>query len=53
MFEKILFPTDFSEVSLHALNICIPESLNMGAKELIVVHVVDVIPEQVKSLFFF
>jgi len=50
MFEKILFPTDFSEVSLHALNSCVSELFNMGAKELIVVHVVDVIPEDIVTI---
>ncbi len=50
MFEKILFPTDFSEVSLHALENCIPTLFDMGAKELIVVHVIDIIPEDIKAM---
>ncbi|AEA46461.1 universal stress protein [Archaeoglobus veneficus] len=50
MFEKILFPTDFSEVSLHALENCIPKLFEMGAKELIVIHVVDIVPEEFEVL---
>ena len=38
MFRKILFPTDFSEVSLHVLENCIPK---IGAEEVIVVHVIE------------
>ncbi|MFO7967436.1 MAG: universal stress protein [Archaeoglobaceae archaeon] len=41
MFEKILFPTDFSEVSLHTLYNCIPEFSRMGAKEIIIIHIVE------------
>ena len=41
-----MFPTDFSEVSLHALKNCVPKLFKMGAKELIVIHVVDVFPGQ-------
>ncbi len=41
MFEKILFPTDFSDVSLHTLYNCIPEFSRMGAKEIIILHVVE------------
>ncbi|MFO7967552.1 MAG: universal stress protein [Archaeoglobaceae archaeon] len=50
MFERILYPTDFSEVSLHALNHCIPELVKLGAKDVILVHVVDVIPEDILSI---
>lgn len=41
MFEKVLFPTDFSDVSLHTLYNCIPEFSRMGAKEIIILHVVE------------
>lgn len=41
MFEKILFPTDFSDVSLHTLYNCIPEFSRMGAKEVVIIHVVE------------
>lgn len=41
MFEKILFPTDFSDVSLHTLYNCIPEFSRIGAKEIIILHVVE------------
>ncbi|MFW6128284.1 MAG: universal stress protein [Halobacteriota archaeon] len=50
MFERILYPTDFSEVSLHALHNCIPQLVDMGVKDLIVVNVVDVIPEDIVSI---
>ena len=46
MFEKIMFPTDFSEVSTHALENCIPKLFEMGTKEIIVIHVVDILPSQ-------
>jgi len=46
MFKKILFPTDFSEVSAHALENCIPKLFEMGAEEIIVIHVVDILPGQ-------
>ncbi|RLI87684.1 MAG: universal stress protein [Archaeoglobales archaeon] len=45
MFERILFPTDFSEVSLGALRACVPKLFEMGAKKLFVVHVIEVVPE--------
>jgi len=45
VFERVLFPTDFSEVSLKALRDCIPKLFEMGAKKLFVVHVVEVVPE--------
>ncbi len=41
MFEKILFPTDFSGVSLHTLYNCIPQFSRMGAKEIIIIHIVE------------
>jgi len=42
MFERILYPTDFSEVSLHALRHCIPKLFKLGAKELHLLHVIDI-----------
>ncbi|WP_457742780.1 universal stress protein [Thermococcus sp.] len=42
MFERILYPTDFSEVSLHALNHCIPQLFELGVKELHLLHVIDI-----------
>ena len=42
MFERILYPTDFSEVSLHALRNCIPKLFELGAKELYLLHVIDI-----------
>lgn len=50
MFERILCPTDFSEVSMHALNHCIPELAKLGAKDVILVHVVDIIPEDILTI---
>jgi nucleotide-binding universal stress UspA family protein len=40
MFEKILYPTDFSDVSKKALDY-IKQLKHAGAKELIVLHVID------------
>ena len=40
MFEKILYPTDFSDVSKKALGY-IKQLKHAGAKELIVLHVID------------
>ena len=40
MFEKILYPTDFSDVAKKALNF-IKQLKGAGAKEVIVLHVVD------------
>ena len=40
MFEKILYPTDFSDVSKKALDY-IKQLKDAGAKELIVLHVID------------
>ena len=40
MFEKILYPTDFSDVSVKALNY-IKKLKGSAAKEVIVMHVID------------
>jgi len=40
MFEKILYPTDFSEVSKKALDY-IEQLKEVGTKEIIVLHVID------------
>jgi nucleotide-binding universal stress UspA family protein len=40
MFEKILYPTDFSDVSKKALDY-IKQLMQAGAKEVIVLHVMD------------
>jgi len=40
MFEKILYPTDFSDVSKKALDY-IKQLKDAGAKEIIVLHVID------------
>ncbi|MDI3476431.1 MAG: hypothetical protein PWQ79_23 [Thermococcaceae archaeon] len=42
MFESVLYPTDFSDVSLHALRHCIPELIKHGIKKLHLVHVIDI-----------
>lgn len=42
MFEKILYPTDFSDVSLHALEHCIPEIIKRGIEEIHLLHVIDI-----------
>ncbi|AHL23560.1 universal stress protein [Thermococcus nautili] len=42
MFERILYPTDFSDVSLHALRHCIPKLFELGARELHLLHVIDI-----------
>ncbi|MCD6372407.1 MAG: universal stress protein [Thermococcus sp.] len=42
MFEKVLYPTDFSEVSIHALRTCVPKLISMGVRELYLIHVVDI-----------
>jgi nucleotide-binding universal stress UspA family protein len=42
MFETILYPTDFSEVSLTVLRECLPELQKLGAKEFHILHVVDI-----------
>ena len=41
MFKKVLFPTDFSEVSEKALRY-IKELTKSGLKEVVVLHVVDI-----------
>ncbi len=50
MFEKILFPTDFSEVSLYALRECIPKLFEMGAKKLYLLHVVDITATDIQAI---
>ena len=40
MFEKILYPTDFSDVSKKALEYC-KKLKEAGTKEIIVVHVIE------------
>ncbi len=50
MFEKILFPTDFSEVSLYTLRKCIPELFEMGAKKLYLLHVVDITATDIQAI---
>ncbi|NJE05413.1 universal stress protein [Thermococcus sp. M36] len=42
MFERVLYPTDFSDVSLHALHNCIPRLISLGVRELHIVHVIDI-----------
>jgi len=42
MFEKMLYPTDFSDISLHALENCIPKIVKLGIKELHLLHVLDI-----------
>lgn len=39
MFDKILFPTDFSEVSLYGITECIPEFYKLGSKEFTVLYI--------------
>ena len=48
MFHKILFPTDFSEVSNKALE-CVKGLKECGAKEVILLHVIDQVPDMVKA----
>jgi nucleotide-binding universal stress UspA family protein len=50
MFEKILFPTDFSDVSLHALRNCIPKFFELGAKKLYLIHIVDITATDIEAL---
>lgn len=50
MFEKVLFPTDFSEVSRHALKNCIPQLFEVGAKELYLVHIVDITATDIEAI---
>jgi nucleotide-binding universal stress UspA family protein len=40
MFDHILYPTDFSDVSMKALNY-IKQLKNVGAKDVTVLHVID------------
>jgi nucleotide-binding universal stress UspA family protein len=40
MFEKILYPTDFSDVSRKAMDY-IKQLKSVGAKKVIVLHVID------------
>ncbi len=42
MFRKILFPTDFSEISLCVLENCIPK---LRAEEVILVHVIEYVED--------
>ncbi len=42
MFRRVLYPTDFSEVSLHAMRHCLPELVEAGVEEIYLVHVIDV-----------
>ncbi len=42
MFNRVLYPTDFSEVSLHALRECIPRLAKLEIKELHLLNVVDI-----------
>ncbi len=42
MFERVLYPTDFSEVSLHALRECILKLAKLGIKELHLLNVIDI-----------
>ncbi|WP_456367796.1 universal stress protein [Thermococcus sp.] len=42
MFERILYPTDFSEVSLHALKHCIAKMSLLGVKRVYLLHVIDI-----------
>ncbi|AFL95427.1 universal stress protein 1 [Thermococcus cleftensis] len=42
MFERVLYPTDFSDVSLHALRHCLPKLLSLGVRELVLIHVIDI-----------
>lgn len=50
MFEKILFPTDFSEVSLLALRECVPNLFSLGARKLYLVHIVDITATDIEAL---
>lgn len=43
MFEKILYPTDFSEVAKRALEYC-KKLKEAGAKKIIVLHVIEMDP---------
>ncbi|OPY85909.1 MAG: Universal stress protein [Syntrophus sp. PtaU1.Bin208] len=55
MFDRILYPTDFSDVSLKAVNY-VKKLKNAGAKEVVVLHVIDertlVIPDVFSGIDF-
>jgi len=55
MFERILYPTDFSDVSLKAVNY-IKQLKDAGAKEVTVLHVIDertlVVPDVFSGIDF-
>ncbi len=40
MFDRILYPTDFSDVSMKAVNY-VKQLKNAGTKEVVVLHVID------------
>ena len=42
MFRSVLYPTDFSEVSLHALRECLPRLAKLGVEELHLLNVIDI-----------
>ncbi len=42
MFRRILYPTDFSDVSLQALRECVVELARLGTEELHLLHVIDI-----------
>jgi len=42
MFERVLYPTDFSGISLKSLRECLPAFWKLGARELHLLHVVDI-----------
>jgi len=50
MFEKVLFPTDFSEVSMHAIRECVPQLFEVGAKKLYLVHIVDITATDIEAI---
>ena len=52
MFRKILYPTDFSDVSKNALNF-LKQFKNIGVEEICVLHVIDKRDVQFSYLYFF
>ena len=52
MFKKILYPTDFSEVSKSALNY-LKQLKKSGSEEVLVLHVIDKKALQFSYLYFF
>jgi len=52
MFRKILYPTDFSEVSKSALNY-LKQLKKSGSEEVLVLHVIDKKALQFSYLYFF